>query len=145
MESLGIEGTEDETHLLQESISLKAFLRVNKDSRRDHLISTIESGTTPIQTPEKENAFKSSSVAPSIAEQRQTTASSSSSTSLMSQSITNTHNSHNKFSLSYTPTDDVMSSPRSPRSPLPSNDYFNDMSHDESKLPGPASVNQRYR
>lgn len=153
MESLGIEETGDETSLLQESISLKAFLRVNKDSRRDHLISSIEPGTTPIKTPEKENTmFTSSSTAPSISvafrkEQLQSTSSSSSSVSSStlrsSQTNANINNlhSHSKFSLSYAPTDDVMASPHSPRSPLQNNDYFNDtcVSNDESKLPAPNS------
>lgn len=152
MESLGIEETGDEASLLQESLSLKAFLRVNKESRREHLISTIESGSTPIKSPNQESLFTSSSAAPSISrafgqEKRQASSSSFSTTSTSikhssqsNASSANMSNSHSKFSLSYAPTDDVLSTPRSP---LPSNDYFSNdgMSRDESKLPGPPNFN----
>jgi len=150
MESLGIEGTDEETSLLQESISLKAFLKCNKESRRDHLISTIEPSSLPIQTPEK---FLGSSSLTSVAATASAISSSfhqenrlSSSTSISSaihasQTKANMSNSHGKFSLSYDPADSVMRSPKAPRSPVQSHDYFNDMSNDESKLP----MNQRYQ
>jgi hypothetical protein len=154
MESLGIEDSEDATSLLQESLSLKAFLRVNKESRRDHLISTIEPSHTPIQSPEKLlNSTSITATARTVStsfhdENHSSSTSSSKSTNSIRTSspqinTSSNNKSHSRFSLSYDPAN-VVSSPvaptMAPKSPLQSNDYFVDMSHDESKLP----MNQRF-
>jgi len=156
MESLGIEESDDATSLLQESLSLKAFLRVNKEARRDHLISTIEPSRTPIQSPEKlVNSSSITSTARAAASSFQNEHISSTTTEMSSSSKTSTKSAHfetndttwkspHKFSLSYdpagvmsasTPSRQTPRTPSSPKSPLQSNDYFMDMSHDESKLP----------
>ena len=165
MEDIGIDSAVEESSILQESLSLKAFLRVSKEERRDHLIASISPVSTPIKSPEKmmdppdvtrsvtDTAKAYASEFYDVSENKSSMLSSSSSSSSSMRSRTNkVHFSsdhrdgnsgdsmntyHKKFTLTYDPNTSVMNAPPSP----PQNsDFFQDLSNDESKSP----LNQRF-